>query len=262
MGGGGYVNMRGMDAQTDLRTADREVLIDIIIRQQAIIERLGKRIAQLEGRAKAKGSGRMPGLKPKADGKPAPSRKPRKPRSRGFARTRMAPTRRVEHTVERCPDCAARLSGGWTHRTREVIDLPQVPVEVVEHAYIVRVCPRCRRRCAPSPQLDGIVMGKQRLGINLISLMAALREEARLPFRIIQWYLEAAHGLRLSLGAIVAATQKVAQKAQGALSDIVARIRGSPVVHADEMGWREGWTQRLRVDFQYPYRTLLSASRS
>ena len=146
MGGVGYVNMRGMDAQTDLRTADREVLIEIIIRQQAIIESLEKRIAQLEGRAKAKGSGRMPGLKPKADGKPAPSRKPRKPRSRGFARTRMAPTRRVEHTVERCPDCAARLSGGWTQRTREVIDLPPVPVEVVEHAYVVRTCPRCRRR--------------------------------------------------------------------------------------------------------------------
>ena len=119
MGGVGYVNISGMDAQTDLRTADREVLIDIIIRQQALIERLEKRIAQLEGRAKAKGSGRMPGLKPKADGKPAPSRKPRKPRSRGFARTRMAPTRRVEHAVERCPDCATRLSGGWTHRTRK-----------------------------------------------------------------------------------------------------------------------------------------------
>ena len=66
MGGVGYVNMRGMDAQTDLRTADREVLIEIIIRQQAIIESLEKRIAQLEGRAKAKGSGRMPGLKPQS----------------------------------------------------------------------------------------------------------------------------------------------------------------------------------------------------
>ncbi len=82
-------------------------------------------------------------------------------------------------------------------------------------------------------------MGKQRLGINLISLMVALPEEARLPFRISQWHLEAAPGLRLSLGAIVAATQRVAQKAPGAMSDIVARIRGSPVVHADETGWRE-----------------------
>ena len=47
------------------------------------------------------------------------------------------------------------------------------------------------------------------------------------------------HGLRLSLGAIVAATQRVAQKAQTVMTDIVERVRGSPVVHADETGWRE-----------------------
>ncbi len=33
--------------------------------------------------------------------------------------------------------------------------------------------------------------------------------------------------------------RRVAQKAQPTLTDIVARIRGSPVVHADETGWRE-----------------------
>ena len=82
-------------------------------------------------------------------------------------------------------------------------------------------------------------MGKQRLGVNLISLIAALREEARLPFRTIQWYLDTVHGLRLSLGAIVDATQRVACKAQAELTGILERIRGSPVVHADETGWRE-----------------------
>ena len=50
-------------------------------------------------------------------------------------------------------------------------------------------------------------MGKQRLGVNVISLIAALREEARLPLRTIQWYLDTVHGLQLSLGAIVNATQ-------------------------------------------------------
>ena len=65
-----------METGIDLRTADRNTLIalivqqrDLIIRQQAIIESLEKRVAQLEGRAKSKGSARMPGLKPKADGK-------------------------------------------------------------------------------------------------------------------------------------------------------------------------------------------------
>ena len=228
-----------MEKEIDLRTVDRGTLIGIIIRQQAIIDQMEKRIAQLEGQARSKGSGRMPGLKPKADGKPVQPKKPRQRRSHGFARVRMTPTQRVEHVVERCPDCGVQLSGGWTHHTREVIDLPQVLVAVTEHAYIARTCPSCRRRCVPPAQLAGVVLGQQRLGINLLSLIAALREEARLPFRVIQWYLDTVHGLRLSVGAIVAATHRVAQKAQPALTDIVARIRGSPVVHADETGWRE-----------------------
>ena len=228
-----------MEKEFDLRTADRDTLIAIIIRQQAIIDQLEKRIAQLEGQAKSKGSGRMPGLKPKAVQKPDQPKKPRKPRRHGFARTRMTPTQGVEHVVEQCPDCGVQLSGGWTHHTREVIDLPQAPVAVTEHAYIARTCPNCRRRCVPPAQLEGVVLGKQRLGINLLSLIAALREEARLPFRIIQWYLDTVHGLRLSVGAIVAATHRVAQQAQKKMTDIVERIRGSPVVHADETGWRE-----------------------
>ena len=98
----------------------------------------------------------------------------------------MTPTQRVEHVVEECPDCGTQLSGGWTQRTREVIDLPQVPVQVTEHVYMARTCPLCRRCCVPPAQLDGVVMGKQRLGVNLVSLIVNLREEARLPFRTIQ----------------------------------------------------------------------------
>ena len=228
-----------MDGEIDLSTADRDLLIAIIVRQQAIIERLEKRVAQLEGRDKAGGTRRMPGLKPKAEQRPAQPKKPPKPRPHGFARARMTPTQRVEHVVEECPDCGTQLSGGWTQRTREVIDLPQIPVAVTEHAYMARTCPLCRRCCVPPAQLDGVVMGKQRLGVNLVSLIVNLREEARLPFRTIQWYLDAVHGLRLSLGAIVDATQRAARQAQGMMANIVERIRGSPVVHADETGWRE-----------------------
>ena len=85
-----------MDTEIDLKTADRDVLIAIIVRQQAIIERLEKRIGQFEGPAKPSGSGRMPGLQPKADRKPAQPKGPRQRRPHGFARTRMTPTQRVD----------------------------------------------------------------------------------------------------------------------------------------------------------------------
>ena len=225
-----------MDPEIDLSTADHDVLITIMARQQAIIERLEKRIAQLEGQAKPGGSRGMPGLKPQASRIPAQPKRPRKRRPHGFARRRMTPTRRVEHVVECCPDCGTQLSGGWTQRTREVIELPQVPAEVTEHVDIARNCPACRRRCLPPAQLDGVVMGQQRLGVSLI---ATLREEARLPIGAIQWYLRTVHGLRLSVGAIMAAVQRTVQRAQTAVDQILDQVRASPVVHADETGWRQ-----------------------
>ena len=141
--------------------------------------------------------------------------------------------------MDHCPDCGTQLSGGWTHRTREVIDLPQVPVEVTEHVYMARICPGCRRRCLPPTQLDGVVMGQQRLGVNLISLIATLREEARLPIGVIRKYLRIVHGLHVSKGAIVDAVHRTAQQGQAKVASILAQIRASPVVHADETGWRE-----------------------
>ena len=239
-------HITGMDSETDLSTADRDVLIAIVIRQeaiiarqQAIIEGLEQRVAQLEGRAKPSGARGMPGVKPEASQKPAQPKAPRQPRPHGFARRRMTPTRRVEHVVDHCPDCGTLLSGGWTQRTREVIELPQVPAEVTEHVYIARDCPGCRRRCVPPAQMDGVVMGQQRLGINLVSLIATLREEARLPIAVIQRYLHTVHGLSLSAGAIMAAVHRTARRAQAAVDRILAQVRASPVVHADETGWRE-----------------------
>ena len=235
-----------MDTEIDLTTASRAVLIAIIaqlqatvLEQQRVIVRLERRIAELEGQAKSGGPPRMPGLKAKSARKPPAQQQPRKQRRHGFARPRMTPTHRVEHVMENCPDCGAHRSGGWIQRTREVIELPVVPVQVTEHVYIARTCPACRRRCTPPAVLDGVVLGQQRLGVNLLSLIATLREEGRLPIRSVQWYLDTVHQLRLSVGAIVSAIHQTAQRAQPAVAAILDRIRASPVVHADETGWRE-----------------------
>ena len=254
-----------MDTEVDLTTVDRDVLIAIIAELQAVIERLQRRIAELEGQAKLGDPLRMPGLKAKSARKPPAQPGPRKQRRHGFARSRMTPTHRVEHVMENCPDCGAHLSGGWTQRTREVIELPVVPVQVTEQVYIARTCPACRRRCTPPAELDGVVLGQQRRGVNLLSLIATLREEGRLPIRSVQWYLDTVHQLRLSVGAIVSAIHRTAQRAQPAVAAILDRIRASPVVHADETGWRQSgangyvWTFSTPTERYFP-RTLLPAN--
>ena len=96
-----------------------------------------------------------------------------------------------------------------------MIDRPRVPVPVIEHVYRARTCPVCQIRCIPKVQSSGAAAGKQRLGINLISLISVLREEARLPIRTIQWHLDIVHRLRHSLGAIVVAIQRAAKRPKG-----------------------------------------------
>ena len=107
-----------MDTEVDLTTVDRAVLIAIIAELQAVIERLQRRIAELEGQAKPGDPLRMPGLKAKSARKPPAQPGPRKQRRHGFARPRMTPTHRVEHVMENCPDCGAHLIGGWVQRIR------------------------------------------------------------------------------------------------------------------------------------------------
>ena len=181
----------------------------------------------------------MPGIKPKSgQGRPE-DKGPRKPRPHGFARQRMTPTHRVEHVLESCSECGSGLAGGWVQRTREVIDIPVVPFQVTEQVFIARICPVCEQRRVPQADLNGVAVGRQRLGVNLVSLITALREEGRLPVRAVQWYLRTVHQLHLSVGAIVGVTHGVAQRAQPALAQVLDRIRASPVVHADETGWRQ-----------------------
>lgn len=229
-----------MDREVDLKSASRQSLVAIIVEQQAVIAELQRRVEELESRLSGGSRPRgMPGNKSGPRRRAASEGKPRKPRSRGFGRRRMEPTDRVEHAVEICPDCGTGLSGGWTHRTREVIEIPESAVRVTEHVMIARNCPVCRKRRLPKLELGGVVVGRQRLGVNLVSLVVTLRERARLPIRTIQWYLRTVHGLKLSEGAIVGVIHRAAEAARGAVAEVLDRIRGSPVVFADETGWRQ-----------------------
>ena len=239
----------------------QSVLIDqvqaTVAEQQGLIARLEARVRELEAeRDRDDPTKRMPGLKPAA----TPRRRkpgPRKRRAHGFSRARGVPTERVEHAAAVCPRCATPLDGGWVAWRKEVLEIPAAPVRVTEHVYLARRCPTrgCRARVTPPPADAaelGVARGRQRLGVGLVSLIAALRAELRLPVGLIQWYLGAVHRLELSVGAIVGALQRVAARGAGAVDRIRAAIRAGPVVHADETGLREDGTNGYLWSFSTP----------
>ena len=239
-----------MDTETELNGSSRGDLLAVIADQQktiadqqAVITELRRRVEYLERRGSPSGpSLGMPGNKStsKRRGSGRLDKIPaRKRRPRGFARRRMEPTRRVIHAPESCPECGTGLAGGWVQRTREVIEVPLAPAEVVEHVFVARTCALCRKRRLPEDPLRERVVGRQRFGVNLVSLIVTLREEGRLPIRVIQQYLQTVHQLKLSVGAIVETIHSVARQARSAVAEMLERVRGSVVVHADETGWRQ-----------------------
>jgi transposase len=272
----------------DLRTASRETLLAIIARQQqellalqrtvaeqqaelarltstvaeqrVTIERLAARVRDLEAGGGPGGQGGMPGHKPEQRADREAGRA-RKPRARGYGRPRGEPTDVLVHALAACPDCGSPLTGGSPKRSRQVLEVAPSPVQVIEHVFVERTCPRCHRRWTPRAALDGVVVGQQRLGIGLVSLIATLREAGRLPVRTLQWYLEQVHRLHLSVGALVAASRTLATCGAGALEQIQEQIRAGPRVHADETGWREGGRNGYVWTFSTPTEVLFRFGR-
>ncbi len=145
-----------------------------------------------------------------------------------------------QHALEHCPDCGYTLSGQSIGRRRQVIDLPTVqPVQVVEHQVIKRYCPHCQKWYEPKLDVSDEVLGQGRLGLRVMSLVAWLRTELRLPAAQIQRYLKQVHGLTISVGEVVELARKVATVGAATVTAIQAAISGSSQVHMDETVWRE-----------------------
>jgi transposase len=280
-----------MNAPLDLYRASREELIALVLRKREQIadleqevthlrgelatqraemtrltERVGALLAALEppdGDDSAPRPATMPGLKPAGRTRPPMAEpRPRKRRAHGYGRKRMRPTARQVHAYTQCPHCRTALGGGTVKRTREVIELVPARVAVTAHQYLERRCPRCRGRWLPEPGLDGVVVGQGRLGVGLLSLIAVLREELRLPIRGIQWYLAAVHGVALSVGAIVETLHTLAARGAPLTERMGEAIRGSPVLHADETGWRQNGGNGYVWTFSTPTeRTFVWGSR-
>lgn len=184
--------------------------------------------------------------------RPQREKQARKQREKPAFRHRSEPTRVVEHAVETCPDCGRNLEGGWVARTREVIELPVVPVEIIEHRMLGRHCGVCGKDFVVQPDLSWEVLGQSRFGVGLMSRIVVWREECRLPLRVIQQLLRGEYGLHVSLGELVEVLHRVAEAGEPHYVSLREQVRGAGYVHADETGWREDGENGYLWSFSTP----------
>jgi transposase len=147
----------------------------------------------------------------------------------------------IIHAVDACPRCGRALSGGWVHRRVQVIELAQPSrAQVIEHVLLRRQCPHCRIRVLPTgPGRAAGRIGTCRFGPRLLAQIATMAIVERLPITQIQRRLASQHQLTLSVGGIVGLLHQVAHQSGTTMTQLKADIRASPVVHADETGWRQ-----------------------
>lgn len=224
----------------DFLTAPRSELIRIIYEQADRIKALEAQIAELRARMNEKGP-EKPSTPPSWAKTNTKTKKtgPRKNRTHGYGRKLDIPTKSMFHSFDTCPCCSGPLGRPTVSYTRQTMDIPETPVEVTEHVVFTRWCKSCKKRVTPRVNLSSLVVGKQRIGIRLMSIIDFLKETCRQPLGTIQTYLELVHGLHLSDGAIVRILATTAEKGEPLYNQLRNQIRESPAVHADETGGRE-----------------------
>lgn len=228
-----------MTLPVDLNTLSRGELIRIIYAQKDEIDLLAAQIAELRARVDAQGPKQKTPpswVKPSV---PSTMHHERKHRDHGFSRKLDVPTKRIIHSLDRCPDCHGRLGTPVVSSTRQIIDIPVTPIEITEHIIYKRWCFYCKKQRKPNVDFSSIVVGKQRIGIRLMSVVAMLREACRQPISTIQRYFFLLYGVSISKGELVTLLHRTARQGQPRYEKLHDVIRGSPHVHGDETGGRE-----------------------
>lgn len=218
-------------------------LLDLLSSQSATIDRLEARIRELEAEiAQLRNGPPAPPVKSVPSFvKPnkAPHEKmPRKKRAQGYSRPCEKATRVVLHVVDNCPDCNRKLTGGWVHRKRQVIEIPQSSYDVIEHLLIRRRCGVCAKLHLAKPDLAQEVAGKHRIGIRLMSLIVTMKKVGRMTVRTIQQFLKNIYGLHLSEGSIIELLKDVARRGKPFYDQLKQALRDSQAINGDETSWR------------------------
>jgi len=216
--------------ELEARVARLETLVQTLTRELEEARRAGKRQAA----PFAKPS-------PKPDPKP-PGRKPGE--TYGPKAHRPVPPEKPDEIIDvplprSCPDC-----GGAVHEERIEhqfqVEIPRRPLHRRFDLHVGR-CRRCGKRIQPRHQQqtsDALGAAASQVGPDAQAMTAMLKDKYGLSYGDIRGVFADFFGIGLSRGGAAQVVLRAGKRAEPAHRAILALVRGSRVVYADETGWR------------------------
>ena len=175
-----------------------------------------------------------------------PPRRPGRKAGLAYGRRahRAAPTH-IDETQEvplpsACPDCGGHLML-TRHATQYQEDLPVVRPWVRAFHIAIGQCADCGRRVQgrhPRQTSDALGAAAAQLGPAAVTLAVVLNKQLGLPLGKITTLFRERFGFTVTAGGLVHAMRRAADRAAPTYAALCETIRGSPVVTADETGWK------------------------
>ena len=192
-------------------------------------------------------SGQIPPYKKPDQKTPKPKKRGRKGGHEGVTRSRPEVWDREEtHKTSNCPHCDARVrpicsaDGTPSVRFRWIEDVVLGESEAVRHGIGQYWCRSCDRRVEPAV-VDALP--NDRIGIQTLALTAIQHYQHGITVSKVVELLWQQHGLKITGGALVKGWQRLAGILSSDYEELVATIRKSGALHADETGWRVNGTR-------------------
>jgi transposase len=146
----------------------------------------------------------------------------------------------VEARLDGCPHC-----GGEVFNVEEllqyVIDLPEVRAHVLRILTERAWCPCCRKQVRSThPRQVSKAGGAAAvaLGPRAMALATELKHQQGVPYRDIASLFGRYFGLKVTHGALVHASMRLADKATPDYLALIEEVQMGRVVHTDDTGWR------------------------
>ena len=227
-----------------------EALVDFVLGVLKELERLRRRVQQLEQRlAQNSTNSNKP---PSSDGlaKPKPkslrTKTGRKPGGQpGHPGHTLQPVDKPDHTVVhqlkccpcgKCGGCSLKDQPVLDYQRRQVLDVPATPLEVTEHRAECKRCPVSGEMvCAEFPPA---VKAPVQYGPGFLSLMVYLNQQHFIPYDRLRQLCSDLYHQPLSRATLVATNQRAYAQLAGFEAELKRRLIRAPVVHVDESGLR------------------------